>query len=668
MMKLRLVLRDAQGALKHEEVRLGRESQKLLSEADIKSMEEENKTLQKHISFYFKETKNDLPDINYLQDRYDNLCVDIENISKEILKFNFSYRDKSKLTKFDEIIKLENELIAKDKSLYSVLLELESQLMEDKEILKQLKKDGVKNKKELEAKLSVLKKGKKQFDKMKFIFSVEGDLYNILNDTKSLRLTLFELVSEAKGGSLSVPEKKLWDRYKEELNILINKIQKYDSQLISLLKQKETIESSQEHICPKCKYIWKPGVSEEELKVLNQKINKLQNVIKELNVKREKLSEECENIDIRKEEINRFRSLAHSYPRLRNFWFYIAECEFLYSDPQAILNYYSIWEEEVENSIEIEKINHDIESIKITLKRLNEEKDIVNIEYLTKREKGIKERIEVILKDIEKTKYDIKELSKYKDDYLNLSDLISKLTIRMKELKGLEYQIIEGKIQSEINDRLNDTQVSLASNRTRKTEVETIAGIIKDLKNSIENLKSDIQSLSAIEETLSPNNGLIADTLGGFINVFINQLNVLIERVWEYDLKIGTCSNNDGELDYKFPFKVVGNDTPIRDISEGSTGQIEIIDFVFMITVMVYMDLMDFPLFLDEMGSSFDETHKSRLVMFIKWLLETQHCSQIWMVSHFASEHGGLTDAEICVLDGTNIAIPENSNLHVKMN
>ena len=661
-------LRDAQGALKHEEIRLGRESQKLLSEAYMKSMNEENKTLQKQISFYLKELKSDKVNLSDLKNRYAILCRDIEKNSKSILNFKFNYKDKHNLKKYDEIIELENKLNSKDKSLYSLLLELESQLMEDKEILKQLKKDGVENKKGLKNKLSKLKKKRKTFDKMKFVFSMDGDLYSTLNDSQSIRMTLNELVSEAKGSSIIVPEMGLWEEYKNRLVTLDNEISKLDFRLINLLKRKEIIETSQENTCPKCKYIWKPGISEIEIKKISKEIEVLKEKIKDLNIKKGILIVECEHIDIRRDEVNRFRSLAHSYPRLRNYWMYIAEAKFLYNNPQTILDYYSIWIDELEKRIEIGNLDNDIESIEVTLQRLENEESNVNIDYITKREKGIKNKINNILNEIEKVKNALKDLTKYKNDYLYISGLVTELTNQIKDMKVLEYEIVENTIQSEINDRLSNTQVSLANNHRKKTEADTLVGIINDLKVNIGNLKKDIKSLSALEEALSPNNGLIADTLESFIDVFINQLNALIERVWEYDLKISTCSNNNGELDYKFPFRVVGRESPIDDIADGSTGQREIIDFVFMITVMVYMDLIDFPLFLDEMGSSFDETHKSKLVMFIKWLLETKHCSQIWMVSHFAADHGGLTEAETCVLDGSNIAIPDNSNLHVNMN
>ena len=660
-------LRDAQGALKHEEVRLGRESQRLLDSVNIESMKEENITLQKHISFYLKEIKNDIPSYEKIESEYNDICNAVESSSAKLLKMNFDYEDKSKLVKFDDILEREQFLSATDKALKAVLLELEIQLKEDKSVLAQLKKEGITNKEELEIRLKKNLEDRNQYLKETFIFEIEGDLNQVLKDSKSLRITLSELVSEAKGDSIIVPERATWDQYKLNLIDTQKTIQIKDNRLTVILKRKEEIENSQKNECPKCKYTWQPGISERDLILIDNEIKSLNIELKDLKEKENELSIICKNIDIRMDEINRFKALAHSYPRLRKFWTHVAEMKYLYLNPKDIFYTYDKWIKEIETLIEMETLDEKIDSIKTTLKSLENETDKVDIEFFTKREKVLSGKINDTLIKIESNQECLNSLLKYKKKHIEVSEDVHRLTTLIQKMKDLEYQIIESKIQEEISKRLDVAQMTLSNNRRRQTEVDTLNGIVEDLKKSIEGLKIDISSLTNLEKALSPTDGLIAEALTGFINSFVTQLNVLISSIWEYSMEIIPCTNTSGELDFRFPLKVMDQPTPVFDIAKGSEGQREVINFMFLLTVLAYTGLKDFPLFLDEIGSAFDDAHKSKLVMFIKSLLDSTHCSQIWLVSHFAADHGGLTDSQTCVMDSANIAVPDKANLHVVM-
>ena len=660
-------LRDAQGALKHEEVRLGRESQRLLDSFNMESMEEENITLQKHISFYLKEIKNNIPNHEKIQSEYNEVCRGVESVSAKLLKVNFDYYDKSKLVKFDDILEREYFLSSTDKALKAVLLELEIQLKEDKTVLAQLKKEGITNKEELENRLKKNLNSRNKYSNETFIFDIEGDLYQVLRDSKSLRIILSELISEARGDTLIVPEGATWERHKLNLIEAQKAIQVKDNRLTIILKRKEEIKNSQNSECPKCKYTWKPGISERDLILIDNEIKSLNNELTDLKEKENKLSTICENIDIRTDEINRVKVLAHSYPRLRKFWTHVAERKYLYTNPKDIFYTYDKWIKEVETLIEIEELDGKIDSIKNTLKSLESENDKVDIEFFTKRERVLTSKINDTLVKIETNQERLNSLLKYKKKHTEVSEEVHRLTTLIQKMRDFEYQIIESKIQEEIKKRLDVAQMTLSNNRRRQTEIDTLNGIVTDLKKSIEELKVDISSLTNLEKALSPTDGLIADALTGFINSFISQLNVLISDVWEYSMEIIPCTNTSGELDFRFPLKVMDQPTPVFDIAKGSEGQKEVINFMFLLTVLAYTDLKDFPLFLDEIGSAFDDTHKSKLVMFIKSLLDSTHCSQIWLVSHFAADHGGLTDSQTCVMDSANVAVPDKANLHVAM-
>jgi len=83
--------------------------------------------------------------------------------------------------------------------------------------------------------------------------------------------------------------------------------------------------------------------------------------------------------------------------------------------------------------------------------------------------------------------------------------------------------------------------------------------------------------------------------------------------------------------------------------------------------VMKFLKLHDMPLYLDEFGSTFDEQHRQNLIPFVNRMLELGQVEQIFFISHFNSTHGAFNQAEVCVLDPTNITVPKTYNQHVTL-
>jgi ABC-type multidrug transport system ATPase subunit len=132
-------------------------------------------------------------------------------------------------------------------------------------------------------------------------------------------------------------------------------------------------------------------------------------------------------------------------------------------------------------------------------------------------------------------------------------------------------------------------------------------------------------------------------------------------------MTVMSCGLDSGELDYKFPVFFADSVNVPPDISKTSKGQKQVIDFAFYLTVMLYLNLNDYPLFLDEPGEGFDEQHRVKLIDFVKQLMESGRHSQLFLISHYASGHGAFTNAEILVLDSSNISVPGIYNQHVTM-
>ena len=102
------------------------------------------------------------------------------------------------------------------------------------------------------------------------------------------------------------------------------------------------------------------------------------------------------------------------------------------------------------------------------------------------------------------------------------------------------------------------------------------------------------------------------------------------------------------------------------DIAKSSAAQKGIIDFAFKLVVMAYLGLHDYPLYLDELAQNFDEKHRSNIMDFVKNFVSGGECSQLFIISHFHNGHGIFTNAEVTILDDTNLLnLPDSYNKHV---
>ena len=205
-------------------------------------------------------------------------------------------------------------------------------------------------------------------------------------------------------------------------------------------------------------------------------------------------------------------------------------------------------------------------------------------------------------------------------------------------------------------------QIALLSKRL--TEMATRKAHIKNLETVIVDLEKEVKAWKAVEATLSPSDGLIAQGLLGYIKIFIARLNGFIAQVWTYPLvvKASTVSEEeDGELSYRFPMAVGDSGIIRKDVKNGSSGVKEIINLAFRIGAMRALGLSGYPLFLDEFGRTFDEKHRENALRLVDQLVEDFKEDQIFMVSHFYQQYSVMNDIVYCVIKEDNIIVPPNN-------
>lgn len=197
--------------------------------------------------------------------------------------------------------------------------------------------------------------------------------------------------------------------------------------------------------------------------------------------------------------------------------------------------------------------------------------------------------------------------------------------------------------------------------------MKSLEGSIQSTERLMGELDASRGMLDKLVTASSPVKGLVAEQLSDFIRCFVGNMNAEIEEVWLDTLTITPCNMEEGSLSFRFPV-ISGEDmTPSKDVSTTSTGETQIINWVYRMIVMRYLGLSHYPLHLDEVGANFDEAHRIKMMGYVKKLVESGEYSQVFMVSHYFAQHGSMINAEVCALTTDGVALPEKYNEHVEM-
>jgi energy-coupling factor transporter ATP-binding protein EcfA2 len=224
--------------------------------------------------------------------------------------------------------------------------------------------------------------------------------------------------------------------------------------------------------------------------------------------------------------------------------------------------------------------------------------------------------------------------------------LLVKIKNYMAALETQTTEEIEQLRRTHYNEALRDIQSLLASKADRLHQDKLQERSVKVYQEQIADLAKEEQAFLALMKALSPSEGLIAEGLFGFIDQLTQGINSIVEQVWSYpmEIRLDRPTGDSVDLDYNFPVYLEDEEEQTTsDVSELSKGQKEMFDLAFLITAMVYMEMTEMPLLLDEIGSSFDPDHRVTLVNLMKSLVESRSFDQIVLVSHYQQQYLSLS-------------------------
>lgn len=423
---------------------------------------------------------------------------------------------------------------------------------------------------------------------------------------------------------------------------LAKRIELIKTEITHLLSHK-----TQEHLttCPMCQHKWYNGFNQSTYDSLIKQQQELEDRLKDYEELYKKNKDKLDKL----EYIN----------KLKDDLFLLFKTCYIPSIELDTKNFYNLLEifnklntslynsREIsvykENIIRIDKI---LETYKETKKL--ESKDKQNqIDSLTKilQEHTIKKNKMLI---------DLQDLTKKINILTKMKEYHNQLKTHLKLLKSnLDNQVIllRNELLTELSNYIKEEIVKIE--QTIQQQVVNNVKLEKD-KKALEEYKTNEKILNIMVKELSPTEGLIAKSINSFLNVFIQEMNTVLDYIWTYPIELLPCEpGEDNDLDYKFRVRI-NNDEIIEDVNKLSSSGKEIVDLAFRLVFAKYMNLKEVPLYLDEFGVSLDPTHIIEAYKVIDKLIESEY-PQIFMVCHFEHVYGNIQNADFNILDYQNV-------------
>ena len=454
--------------------------------------------------------------------------------------------------------------------------------------------------------------------------------------------------------------------YKEtidELNNITSDHNKTISNIDALTIRKTMLESllhdNNKVTCDKCANTWYLNYDKAEHDRLINELSINNQKLVAITTKKIKIEESIAKLDSKKAVLEQIKSFMFNSTTLTPIWKYIltkydianSNVSELYGCLESIYVELTHLSERNLLEIELSKINKSLEELTIIT---NVKNDIIN---------GNITELDLLLKEYVTNKAVLENmLVKYNKE----KEYINKLTNLFNTLKS-SYKDIDKNITNEIKVARNKTLTELTTNlksilidTTQKlTGNQSYIDIITNNTKKIEEYTNIAKLLNLTIKELSPSEGLIAKSMNSFLNIFITEMNNVINAVWSYPVEILPCEvTEENDLDYKFKVKIDNNEV-IEDVSKLSSSTQEIVDLSFRIVFAKYMGIGDMPLYLDELGRTMDDTHRINMFDTIDNIFSSNFV-QIFIVSHFESMYGRFYNSDIIVLDTRNLILSSN--------
>ena len=416
--------------------------------------------------------------------------------------------------------------------------------------------------------------------------------------------------------------------------------------------QKQIAYSEAEDVtCPKCTTVFKPNHDAQKLASLKSALANELDKKEILDKKLDDLIKDMEKIDAKRNLIAKLKlslvneRLAPIYEDLKkssDLFFNTHIISRKISDIYATLPTL----EHITDSISKYK---DIKQKILVLESITLDK----LSYLQNVKRTLEDELSKTLqKSIEVTN----DINKYKNiiaDKNKIVKYIDMFKTTISKVKSIKKEKYDKLLKDYYNELIYIIKHEIAEIDNKLVEYDKIKSHREELVKELDEYKTELVLAKKLEDYLSPTKGIIGESISNTINVILERMNEIINTIWTYEINILPCDTDLNDLTFRFPVKL-NNNKEIIDVSKGSSAIKEVIDLAFKITAMEFLDMLDYPLVLDEFSATMDPVHRARSYDFIEDISRDKF-TQIFMVSHYETMYSRFNHTDVVVLNNDNL-------------
>lgn len=414
--------------------------------------------------------------------------------------------------------------------------------------------------------------------------------------------------------------------------------------------------------CPSCTHVFKPGIEAGRLEELNARYQNGHNMsateLIELNELNAKQAEIRENVKLYDQLENIKERYLSKYPGLFTYleqagWVKLgaglAICTSVYTRDEQVAR-------------KREKLNRRIEEIEHVFADLREEApELAGVRNAYLETESEYNRIFQAIQDLKLRRIRIERVI---SNHTSYAEKLFRCNEGYENVKQALIDYANHRADVMVEGLIKKTLETLSIHEQAIAENESHETVLKDLQVKHSDALIRLEATKALVDALCPKTGLIAEQITLQLSGIISGVNEMIQRVWGYPLYILAGVDIGEELKYKFPLMV---DSQLRpDIANGSGASVDIIDIAFVLTGYICMNLTEYPLYIDELGATFDEVHRHNLIPLMKDLIDNDRYSQVLIISHSLDGQTAFSNSETIILDDRNINYPHQYNRHVE--
>lgn len=459
---------------------------------------------------------------------------------------------------------------------------------------------------------------------------------------------------------------------KEKYDTCLNAQATLENQIIEKTERFEKIRHTLDHInqtddsvCPKCNHTFKLGAANYNLDEMAASLKTLDAEIKSLESKRSNVVNEINAHDKYQHALNNYHRFMGQINRGLIKQIHSA-VDLTKVSPVKITEMFNQAQETLARLADLKVIIDERDRLRLIVEAIDAASG--DGKYTKKRLEQISDEIEAEKQrqiELETIGHTLNDVNKHYHKSVEIARELEELN---GFVKVAMRRYIDDNQQLVIEKAITETSLELGEVNKKLLEAKNKQAVITDVTESRDEAVKESEAIKVLIETLNPNTGIIGEYLEYFIKQFVEQMNIILNNVWEHSFSMLPCEVNKEGVTYKFPLQVNHAKHGPPDISKGSNSQVSMINFAFKIVVMTYLGLDDYPLYLDELAPDLDERHRVNILNFVRDYVESKRCSQMFLVSHYASGHGAFVHAEVMVMDEENIInLPGDYNNHVSI-